>query len=189
MSERFLVSQFRPIRFIFPRQGDTHDRSQQADNARGQFPGALLQWAERLHPSEYDHDTFDRAFRAIDNALLKTAAYLSVRRLPPDTATEQTLSELWMTASRAVSPIDPDFADAMAHKGLGWANPRFWHVAEGLGYKIEVIDVQKAREVLTKKRHQLERTRATTPAQFAPPHITAGNPVLIVALVFAGVLV
>jgi hypothetical protein len=164
---------------------------QLTDNSLDRFPGALVHWANRLHPSEDDRQTFDEAFKAIDNALIETAAYLAMRETSPNREKELSLSQLWMVASRAVSPIDPAFADAMAYKGLGWANPDYWNVAENIGYKIEVTDVQKARTLLTKKREQLQRDAReaifSTPIVGAPAHIRAGSPVLLVTLVFAGI--
>lgn len=159
---------------------------QLADNSPDHFPGALLHWANKLRPLEYDRYTFEEAFKTIDNALIKTAAYLSVRKTSPNKETERELSELWMAASRAVSPIDPNFADAMAYKGLGWADPYYWSIADGNGYKIQVSDVQNARIILTKKRHELERNRNQDLPHCAPAHITAGKPILIVTLAFAG---
>ena len=154
---------------------------QLTDYSPNHFPGALVHWAHRLRASDHDPQTFDEAFKAIDTALLRTAAYLVEREATPNKEKEFELSELWMTASRAVIPIDPDFANAMAYKGLGWANPHYWSVADHIGYKIEITDVQNARTILTKKRQQL----VPTPA--APAHIRAGNPVLIVTLILAGI--
>ena len=128
---------------------------------------------------------FDEAFKAIDLALLETASYLAGHEAQPNKTRERELSELWMSASRAVSSIDAPFADAMAYKGLGWANPAYWNVAERRGYNIQVTDVQTARALLTRRRQNLARERPERP-HLAPAHITAGNPVLISALFFAG---
>jgi hypothetical protein len=160
------------------------------DNSPDHFPGALVDWANRLNPSRYDQHNFHEAFKAIDSALLETASYLEVRETAPNKEKEHKLAQLWMTASRAVSPIDSNFADAMAYKGLGWANSYYWSVAENNGYKIEVTDVQIARALLTKKRQNLEDKRMLSrppPAPRAPAHIKAGNPVLIVTLIFSGI--
>jgi hypothetical protein len=156
-----------------------------ADNSPGHFPGALVHWAGRLRPAEHDRHTFEMAFKAIDDALLKTASYLAVGEVSANKETEQTLSGLWMNASRAVSPIDPGFADAMAYKGLGWANPRFWSVAKSDGYKIKLTDVQKARTLMTRERHRIEQSSFRLPQ--SQVHISAGSPVLIVTLIFAGI--
>jgi hypothetical protein len=160
---------------------------QLADSSPDHFPGALVHWADRLDPSKHSQHIFDVAFKAIDSALLTTAAYLAVRDMHPDKTTELRLSALWMDASRAVAPIDPDFANSMAYKGLGWANPAFWDVARDLRYKIEVTDVQKARALLTRQRQALERKLEQGRTLFAPAHITAGSPVLMAALVLAGI--
>jgi hypothetical protein len=159
-----------------------------ADRSPDHFPGALVFWADRLRPTEQDRDTLDRAFNALDSALLETAAYLAVRETSPNREKESHLANLWIIASKAVSPIDWEFADTMAYKGLGWADPYYWSVADDLGYKIEVTDVQKARTLLTKERHRIERDlHAHIPPPGAPAHIKAGTPVLLVSLIFAGI--
>lgn len=94
-----------------------------ADNSPDHFPGALVHWADSLSESDGNKVAFDEAFKAIDLALLETASYLAGHEAQPNKTRERELSELWMSASRAVSSIDAPFADAMAYKGLGWANP------------------------------------------------------------------
>jgi hypothetical protein len=67
---------------------------QLTDNSPDHFPGALVHWANRLRPSEHDQHTFDEAFKAIDKALLETAAYLKVRETAPNREKELELSQL-----------------------------------------------------------------------------------------------
>jgi hypothetical protein len=75
---------------------------------------------------------------------------------PQDQNHEWQLTELWMEASRALSPIDgPEVAkvaDACMVKGLGWTDPTVWEAAERKGLKIGAQDMQGARKLLNRKR-------------------------------------
>ena len=75
---------------------------------------------------------------------------------PQDQNHEWQLTDLWMEASRALSPIDdPEVAkvaDACTVKGLGWTDPKVWEAAERKGLKIGVQDMQGARMLLNRKR-------------------------------------
>ncbi|ESZ07156.1 hypothetical protein NKH47_04970 [Mesorhizobium sp. M1060] len=156
-----------------------------ADSSPGRFPGALVQWAVHLNLSDRDRETYRHAFNAIDKALLKTAAYLEGHDGPPDREEELRLSQLWMDASQAVSPIDSRFADAMSYKGMGWVDPQYWGESRDRGYKIQLSDVHKAREILTRKREEMEQDKR--PPNLSVSHIRAGNPVLIMTGVVAGI--
>jgi hypothetical protein len=75
---------------------------------------------------------------------------------PQDQNYEWQLTELWMEASRALSPIDdPEVAkvaDACMVEGLAWTDPTVWEAAERKGLKIGVQDMQVARMLLNRKR-------------------------------------
>jgi hypothetical protein len=157
-----------------------------SDLLRRGFPGAIVLWADRLSEDDLRHRRYDEAFDAIDRALLATADYLERRTHRPDQELERNLSGLWMTASRAVAPLDPDFAELMGLKGLGWTNPRFWKEAEQRGFKIKLLDVHNARSALNRKR-KMEPEPLDNITVAAPAHIHAGNPVLIVTLLLAGI--
>jgi len=92
-------------------------------------PGARLQealtsWATRLAPAEIRDSRYQAAFEAIDRALVATIRYMEGRKAgkPQDQNHEWQLTDLWMEASRALSPIDdPEVAkvaDACTVKGL-----------------------------------------------------------------------
>ena len=126
-------------------------------------PGARLQealtsWATRLAPAEIRDSRYQAAFEAIDRALVATIKYMEGRKVgkPQDQNHEWQLTELWMEASRALSPIDdPEVAkvaDACKVKGLGWTDPTVWEAAERKGLKIGVQDMQGARMLLNAKR-------------------------------------
>ena len=75
---------------------------------------------------------------------------------PQDQNHEWQLTELWMEASRALSPIDdPEVAkvaDACKVKDLGWTDPTVWEAAERKGLKIGVQGMQGTRMLLNRKR-------------------------------------
>src|SRR5437899_12918114 len=73
-------------------------------------PGARLQesltsWAMHLAPAQIQDSRYQAAFEAIDPA---TIEYMEGRKAgkPQDQNHEWQLTELWMEASRALSPID-----------------------------------------------------------------------------------
>ncbi len=140
-------------------------------------PGARLQealtsWATHLAPAEIQDRRYQAAFEAIDCALVATIRYMEGRRAgkPLDQNHEWQLTERWMEASRALSPIDdPEVAkvaDACMVKGLGWTDPAVWEAAERKGLKIGVQDMQGARMLLNRKRgNSVSNSRA--PAWFS----------------------
>ena len=74
-------------------------------------PGARLQealtsWATHLAPAEIQDRRYQAAFEAIDCALAATIRYMELRRAgkPQDQNHERQLTELWMEASRSLSP-------------------------------------------------------------------------------------
>lgn len=156
------------------------------DDSPDHFPGALVRWVNRLHSLDVERHNFDRAFAAIDKALQETVIYMMRPSSEVDRDKEVHLAQLWYEASQAISPIDPSFANAMAYKGLGWANPYYWHEADGLGYKIHISDIQKARTIITNKRYELENKISNGHKLFAPEHITASKSVLLFTLLLAG---
>jgi hypothetical protein len=126
-------------------------------------PGARLQevltsWAMHLAPAQIQDSRYQAAFEAIDRALAATIKYMEGRKAgkPQDPNHEWQLTELWMEASRALSPIDdPEVAkvaDACTVKGLGWTDPTVWEAAERKGLKIGVQEMQGARMLLRRKR-------------------------------------
>jgi hypothetical protein len=119
---------------------------------------ALISWTTHLAPAEIQDRRYQAAFEAIDRALVATIRYMEDRRAgkPQDQTHECQLTELWMEASRALSPIDdPEVAkvaDACIVKGLAWTDPTVWEAAERKGLKIGVQDMQAARMLLNRKR-------------------------------------
>ena len=73
-----------------------------------QLQEALTSWATRLAPAEIRDSRYQAAFEAIDRALVATIRYMEGRKAgnPQDQNHEWQLTELWMEASRALSPID-----------------------------------------------------------------------------------
>jgi hypothetical protein len=112
----------------------------------------------KVHPAQIQDSRYQAAFEAIDRALAATIRYMEGRKAskPQDRNHERQLTELWMEASRALSPIDdPEVAkvaDACTVKGLGWTDPAVWKAAEKKGLKIGVQDMQGARMLLRRKR-------------------------------------
>ena len=114
-------------------------------------PGARLQealtsWATHLAPAEIRDSRYQAAFEAIDRALVATITYMEGRRTgkPQDQNHEGQLTELWMEASRALSPIDdhPEVAkvaDACMVKGLGWTDPEFLYQARVLHHGLQLL--------------------------------------------------
>ena len=119
---------------------------------------ALISWATRLAPAEIQDSRYQAAFDAIDRALVATIRYMEGRKAgkPQDQNHEWQLTQLWMEASRALSPIDDPavakVADACTVKGLGWTDPTVWEAAERKGLRIGVQDMQGARMLLNRKR-------------------------------------
>ena len=85
------------------------------------------------------------AFETIDRALVATIRYMEGRRAakPQDQSHEWQLTELWMEASRALSPIDdPEVAkvaDACMVKGLDWTDPETLYQARVLHYGLQLL--------------------------------------------------
>ncbi len=130
---------------------------------------ALISWATHLAPAEIQDRRYQAAFEAIDCALVATIRYMEGRRAgkPQDQNHEWQLTELWMEASRALSPIDdPEVADACMVKGLGWTDPTVWEAAERKGLKIGVQDMQAARMLLNRKRG-ISVSNSRAPAWFS----------------------
>ena len=124
-------------------------------------PGARLQreltsWATRLTPAELQDHQYQAAFVAVDHALAATIKYMQSRKSgrTADFEEEQQLTDLWLTAGRAVSPINPILADACLMKGLGWTDPSVWETAEKKGLKIGVNDMLEARTLLNTQRRE-----------------------------------
>src|ERR1700730_10133661 len=85
-------------------------------------------WATHLAPAEIE-DSRQADFETIDRALVATIRYMEGRRArnPQDQNHDGELTELWMEASRALSPIDdhPEVAkvaDACMVEGLDWTD-------------------------------------------------------------------
>jgi hypothetical protein len=132
---------------------------------------ALTSWAKHLSPAEIQDSRYQGAFEAIDRALIATIRYMEGRKAdkPQDQNHEWQLTELWLEASRALSPIDdPEVAkvaDACRMKGLDWTDPTVWEAAKRMGLNIGVQDMQSARMLLNGKRGiSVSTTRA--PAWF-----------------------
>src|ERR1700730_11021482 len=93
---------------------------------------------------------------SVDRALVATIRYMEGRKASKPQDQNHRLTELWMEASRALSPIDdPEVAkvaDACTVKHLGWTDPTVWEAAERKGLKIGVQDMQGARMLLNRKR-------------------------------------
>jgi len=98
-------------------------------------PGARLQealtsWAMHLAPAEIQESRYQVAFRAIDRALAATIRYMELRRAgkPQDQNSERQLTELWMEASHALSPIDETalakVVGACRKRGISVSNSR-----------------------------------------------------------------
>ena len=86
-------------------------------------PGARLQealtsWAMHLAPAEIQESRYQVAFRAIDRALAATIRYMELRRAgkPQDQNSERQLTELWMEASHALSPIAVSYTHLDVYK-------------------------------------------------------------------------
>jgi len=140
-------------------------------------PGARLQealtsWAMHLAPAEIQESRYQVAFRAIDSALAATKRYMELRRAgkPQDQNSERQLTELWMEASHALSPIDETalakVVGACMVKGLGWTDPAVWEAAERKGLKIAVQDMQATRMLLNRKRG-ISVSNSRAPAWFS----------------------
>jgi hypothetical protein len=98
-------------------------------------------WATHLAPAEIRK----AAFETIDRALVATIGYMEGRRAgkPQEQYHEWQLTELWMEASRALSPIDdPEVAkvaDACMVKGLGWTDPEILYQARVLHHGLQLL--------------------------------------------------
>ena len=132
---------------------------------------ALTSWAKHLCPAEIQDSRYQDAFEAIDRALIATISYMEGRKAdkPQDQNHEWQLIELWMVASRALSPMDdPEaakVADACRMKGLDWTDPTVWEAAERKGLKIGVHGMQGARMLLNRKRG-ISASASRAPALF-----------------------
>jgi hypothetical protein len=137
--------------------GETMSTISTSEEPGARLQEALTSWATRLAPAEIRDSRYQAAFEAIDRALVATIRYMEGRKVgkPQDQNHEWQLTELWMEASRALSPIDdPEVAkvaDACKVKGLGWTDPTVWEAAERKGLKIGVQDMQGARMLLNGK--------------------------------------
>jgi hypothetical protein len=115
------------------------------------------------HPERYEEFQFQNAAQAVDTALSETMKYMSAEeagRRP--VMTKEKLSDLWQTASRAVAPLDQQFAEACYYKALGWLRPEEWHDANERGIKTDLQYIRGERIKLIKSA-KLQR-----PAQAAP---------------------
>lgn len=90
------------------------------------------------------------ACTAMDAALVATIKYVRARNAgrPEDQDTEDMLSKLWLEASQKVALVDPNLAEALHFKGMGWLDGGIWDIADGRGMKISVNDMQLARQKL-----------------------------------------
>ena len=134
-----------------------------AKGSRDHFPGALAHWARSLAlPSSLPGETeqckhrYDEAFETIDNALLETGAYLAAHKLSSENTKVYELSQLWLNASRAVSAIDPEFAETMCNQILGWTDPDFWNETIISACRVELKDIENTRSILNYRKYQVD---------------------------------
>ncbi len=64
------------------------------------------------------------AIRSLQDAINNTEAYLEKSGKTYDINTD--LSEFWLNAFEAISPIDMDLAQRLRHKSRFWSNPQKW---------------------------------------------------------------
>jgi hypothetical protein len=109
-------------------------------------PGARLQealtsWATHLASAEIQDSRYQAAFEAIDRALVATIRYMEGRKAgkPQDQNHEWQLTELWMEASRALSPIDDPEVAKVADACIGWTDPEFLYQARVLHHGLQLL--------------------------------------------------
>jgi hypothetical protein len=152
------------------------------DASPDHFPAALACWAYRINRRRATNHEVDEAFRNLIEALGKTAEYLDINSTPSREKADE-LSELWTKASKAIVPLDREFAGSIF--GLGWCSHRYWCDTKKIPlYRIDKGDIYITGSILYAAADWLKSV--DTRGVFAPSHIRAANPVLIIALVFAG---
>jgi hypothetical protein len=94
-------------------------------------------WATHLAPAEIRK----AAFETIDRALDATIGYMEGRRAgkPQDQNHEWQLTELWIEASRALSPIDDPEVAKVADACIGWTDPEFLYQARVLHHGLQLL--------------------------------------------------
>jgi hypothetical protein len=94
-------------------------------------------WATHLAPAEIRK----AAFETIDRALVATIGYMEGRRAgkPQDQNREWQLTELWIEASRALSPIDDPEVAKVADACIGWTDPEFLYQARVLHHGLQLL--------------------------------------------------
>jgi hypothetical protein len=149
-----------------------------SDPSPQHFPGALVYWASGLDPRIVRNYRYDGVFRDIDVALHATRVFLKTR--PPTGMEEDKLSRLWGGIAKDVYSGDPVFAAVIDN----WRHADYWGKTAGILYPINDDDIYKTQSMLA----ALDGKSGTDyPPPTAAPGIRAANPVLIVALAFAGV--
>lgn len=127
----------------------------------------LTSWAREATPAEIQDARFQRAFEAIDSALIETIRYMRDRKAgrAKNDDDELKLTLLWSTASTAVSPIDGKLATACNMKAWGWTDPAIWEAAKQQGIKVGIEDMENARMLLNTRRQEAASIQ-TVPAWF-----------------------
>jgi hypothetical protein len=118
------------------------------------------------HPERHGDLQFQKAARAVDVALSETIRYMSEEEAGhPAATTKDKLSVFWQAASRAVAPLDPEFAEACYYKALGWLRPGEWEKAAELGVKTDL-------EFIRDERIKLIKSARLEPAAISQPRLT-----------------
>lgn len=127
----------------------------------------LVDWSRTLSDADRLDQRYRNALEEIDKALIDTIEYMDDRRRgkPENRKRERALTDLWMSASRTLSPIDPQLSRLCVMKGMGWTAPAYWETAHERGYKIGIYDMEEARAALAVGRQ--EAVRHSVPRWFS----------------------